>query len=55
MSSCEGLIQNEDPNMIDLVSDLVVSYITREKTLILITIPMNSEQSEALLLVLRTC
>jgi hypothetical protein len=38
----KGLIQNEDPEMIDLVRKLVDSYIARERALILVAIPMTS-------------
>jgi hypothetical protein len=38
-----GLIQNSDPELIDLVRDLVVSNIDGENTLILITIPMSGK------------
>ncbi|TFK32039.1 P-loop containing nucleoside triphosphate hydrolase protein [Crucibulum laeve] len=38
-----GLIQNSDPQAIDLVRDLVVSHIKGENTLILITIPMSDD------------
>lgn len=36
-----GLIQNEDQDAIDVVRNLVEEYIRRERTLILITIPMS--------------
>jgi hypothetical protein len=39
----EGLIQNADQNVINLVQELVVSEIRRENTLILITIPMSGK------------
>ncbi|KAJ7776193.1 P-loop containing nucleoside triphosphate hydrolase protein [Mycena metata] len=38
-----GLIQNERPEVIEVVRDLAVSRITRQNTLILVTIPMSDD------------
>ena len=36
-----GLIQNEDEEVVDLVRQLTESYISREHTIVLTTIPMS--------------
>ncbi|KAJ7279968.1 P-loop containing nucleoside triphosphate hydrolase protein [Mycena rebaudengoi] len=38
-----GLIQNEDPAVIDVVRDLTVSRIEKKNTLVLVTIPMSDD------------
>ena len=38
-----GLIQNESQEAIDLVKDMVVSYIDRPNTLILVAMPITGE------------
>ncbi|THH10649.1 hypothetical protein EW146_g8308 [Bondarzewia mesenterica] len=43
-----GLVQNEDPDVVQLVKDLVVSNIQISSTIILVTIPMTDEMENQL-------
>lgn len=43
-----GLIQNAEPDMINLVASLVETYVGDESTLILVTIPANGKLSTSI-------